>query len=270
LVKFAVNGAPHLKLGSVNELTEGQKVIVIGNPAGIWEWSVSDGIISALRADRDLIQITAPISHGSSGSPVLNEEGNVIGIASATYQGQNPNFAISTKAIQNAWRGGLASQPAPSRPSLEIPSRPPSPQESVPSGAIGPPVTEREKRAVSFVRQFVASGNSGSNLPSPDTYYAPQVIFEGKLVTREHIARLVGIASKIFPERSIQIVSGPFIDHSQPGPNIAVTYQVAGLFKNKMFGLQMKAAPRIVVRSEGGRLVIVSNTPNILEKRLVR
>jgi len=174
-------------------------------------------------------------------------------------------------AIVNALKGGLASSES-SLPSLpEVPSAPPpSSHESIPSGAIGPPVTEREKRAVSFVRQFVASGNSGNNLPSPDTYYAPQTVLDGKPVTRGHIARLVGIACKIFPMRSIQIISDPLIDHSQPGPDIAVTYQVAGLFKNKMFGFQVEATPRIVVRSEGSRLVIVSNTPNILEKRFVR
>jgi hypothetical protein len=131
-------------------------------------------------------------------------------------------------------------------------------------------MTQKEKRVVSFLRQVVASGNSGSNLPPPDSYYAQNVVFDGKSVTRDFVSRQLATAFRMFPERSIQIISDPLIDHSQPGPDITVTYQVTSLFKNKMFGLQMKAAPRIVVRSEGGRLVIVSNTPNILEKRLVR
>jgi S1-C subfamily serine protease len=55
-----------------------------------------------------MIQITAPISLGSSGSPVLDESGNVIGMATLILkEGQNLNFAISTEAIQTAianWR----------------------------------------------------------------------------------------------------------------------------------------------------------------------
>jgi hypothetical protein len=53
-------------------------VIVIGNPTGL-TGTVSDGIISAFRENRSLIQITAPIFHGSSGSPAIDETGHVIG-----------------------------------------------------------------------------------------------------------------------------------------------------------------------------------------------
>ena len=83
-VKFAVSGVPYLKSTNIDHLAEGERVLVIGNPNGL-EGSVSDGIISAFRKGGDLIQITAPISPGSSGSPVLNEDGKVIGIATATW-----------------------------------------------------------------------------------------------------------------------------------------------------------------------------------------
>jgi serine protease Do len=70
---------------------------VIGNPEGL-EGTVSDGIISAFRDNRSMIQITAPISPGSSGSPVLDEAGNVVGIVTQVFkEGQNLNFAISCK-----------------------------------------------------------------------------------------------------------------------------------------------------------------------------
>ena len=98
LVHFPTTNNPHLELKNV-ETVEGQRVLVIGNPEGL-QGTVSDGIVSAIRADGDLIQITAPISHGSSGSPVLNEDGEVIGIATSIFkEGQNLNFAISTKAV---------------------------------------------------------------------------------------------------------------------------------------------------------------------------
>lgn len=50
-----------------------------------------------------MIQITAPVSPGSSGSPLLDESGNVIGIATQVLkEGQNLNFAISAETIRNA------------------------------------------------------------------------------------------------------------------------------------------------------------------------
>ena len=64
----------------------GESVLVIGNPLGL-ESTISDGIVSALRKIEpfgQVIQITSPISPGSSGSPVLNMQGEVIGVA--TFQ----------------------------------------------------------------------------------------------------------------------------------------------------------------------------------------
>jgi len=80
----------------------GDKVYVIGNPQGL-EGTFSDGIVSGVRTVGEdyLLQITAPISPGSSGGPVLDKEGNVVGVAVATYQGgQNLNFAIPVEYIK--------------------------------------------------------------------------------------------------------------------------------------------------------------------------
>jgi S1-C subfamily serine protease len=80
----------------------GERIIVYGSPLGL-ENTVSDGIVSAIRDIPDygrIIQITAPISPGSSGSPVLNMQGEVIGIASfQMVEGQNLNFAIPSEKI---------------------------------------------------------------------------------------------------------------------------------------------------------------------------
>lgn len=81
----------------------GSKVMVIGSPLGL-EQSVSDGIVSAVRKLDDgteLIQITAPISPGSSGSPVVDSFGDAVGVATFTLtRGENVNFAISTKHVK--------------------------------------------------------------------------------------------------------------------------------------------------------------------------
>jgi Flp pilus assembly protein TadD len=78
---------------------EGERIFVIGNPLRL-EGSVSDGIISAVREVPSLgkiIQITAPISHGNSGSPVFNMKGQVIGVVTIrVMNGQNINLAMGS------------------------------------------------------------------------------------------------------------------------------------------------------------------------------
>lgn len=88
-------------------LVRGQKVVAIGSPLGLFN-SVSDGIISGFRHinDVDMIQFTAPISHGSSGGAVLNMFGEVIGISTAGFDGgQNINLAVDYSCISNFVRG---------------------------------------------------------------------------------------------------------------------------------------------------------------------
>lgn len=81
---------------------EGESIVVIGNPFGL-EGSVSDGIVSAVREISGygkIIQITAPISPGSSGSPVVNMYGQVVGVATLqAAEGQSLNFAVPAERI---------------------------------------------------------------------------------------------------------------------------------------------------------------------------
>lgn len=79
-----------------------EAVFVIGSPMGL-EQTVSEGIISAIReipTGGNVYQLTAPISSGSSGGPVLNHHGEAVGVV--TFQaarGQNLNFAISIDTL---------------------------------------------------------------------------------------------------------------------------------------------------------------------------
>lgn len=93
--------------GRVSELAttlpdEGEQIFVIGNPLKL-EGSVSDGIVSAVREVPNvgrIIQITAPISHGNSGSPVFNLHGQVLGVVTIKVtNGQNINLAIAAARI---------------------------------------------------------------------------------------------------------------------------------------------------------------------------
>jgi tetratricopeptide (TPR) repeat protein len=88
---------------------EGESIVVIGNPFGL-EGSVTNGIVSAVRdipTFGRIIQITAPISPGSSGSPVVNMQGQVIGVATLQITGgQSVNFAIPSERISQLQTGG--------------------------------------------------------------------------------------------------------------------------------------------------------------------
>ena len=81
---------------------EGESVFVIGNPLRL-EGSVSNGIVSAVREVPNLgkiVQTTAPISHGNSGSPLFNMKGQVIGVITIKVtNGQNINLALGAGRI---------------------------------------------------------------------------------------------------------------------------------------------------------------------------
>jgi S1-C subfamily serine protease len=85
--------------GSIDDVRLGEQVIAMGNPEGL-KRTVSDGIISTVYRrlegfNYDHIQTTAPISKGSSGGPLMNMRGEVIGVNTLTYlTGQNLNFAV--------------------------------------------------------------------------------------------------------------------------------------------------------------------------------
>lgn len=83
------------------KLLRGQKVVAIGSPLGLFN-SVSDGIISGFRniQEVEMIQFTAPVSHGSSGGALLNMQGQVIGISTAGIDsGQNINLAVGYESV---------------------------------------------------------------------------------------------------------------------------------------------------------------------------
>ena len=87
---------------------EGETIFVIGNPLKL-EGSVSDGIVSAVRELPNIgkiIQITAPISHGNSGSPVFNLKGQVVGVVTIKVtNGQNINLAIGAARVRQLRAG---------------------------------------------------------------------------------------------------------------------------------------------------------------------
>ena len=104
LLKVSAYGIKPLMLGNSDAVKIGDTVYVAGNPKGL-EGTFSDGIISSRRDKytKERFQMTAPISPGSSGGPVLNSKGEVIGVSVAVHRdldAQNLNFAIPSSYLK--------------------------------------------------------------------------------------------------------------------------------------------------------------------------
>jgi hypothetical protein len=106
IIKVKETGLPAIKLAKKYKPAQGESVVVIGSPLG-FETTVTDGIVSGIRGEDGFVQITAPIAQGSSGSPVLNTNGDAIGVATLLINdAQNLNFAIPVSYVE-----GILSKP---------------------------------------------------------------------------------------------------------------------------------------------------------------
>jgi serine protease Do len=134
---------PTLRLGDSDKMSAGDEVIAIGNPLGVFDYSVSSGLVSQVRPlctpeavalhnklikrfeelvqkdkrtdaeeeelaqlgcieELKFFQISAPISQGSSGGPLFNQSGEVVGVTTAIITaGQNINLAIPTNYLKS-------------------------------------------------------------------------------------------------------------------------------------------------------------------------
>lgn len=102
LVRVEAKGLAALSLGDSDAMRPGDPVVAIGNPLGL-EDTVSNGLISAVRTfheSSEVLQISAPIAPGSSGGPIFNDRGEVIGVATAfVHGGQNLNFGVPARYL---------------------------------------------------------------------------------------------------------------------------------------------------------------------------
>jgi Trypsin-like peptidase domain len=92
----------------------GDSAYAIANPEGL-EKTIAQGVISSVREidGRQLLQISVPLSHGSSGGPIFNASGEVVGVAVGILEsGQNLNFAIPASLVTNLIRSTASSQPS--------------------------------------------------------------------------------------------------------------------------------------------------------------
>lgn len=97
IMRIQAKKLPVIPLGDSDGIHPGDSIVAIGHPLGL-EDTVSNGLVSAVRKlDKGLtvLQISAPIAPGSSGGPIFNDHGEVIGVATAIMLGgQNINFGV--------------------------------------------------------------------------------------------------------------------------------------------------------------------------------
>lgn len=109
LLRIPAKNLSALALGDSAKVKVGERVVAIGHPFGLGN-TVSDGLVSAVRKinpQLTVLQVSAPISQGSSGGPLFNESGEVIGISTLIVtQGQNLNFGMPVNQLKSMLRTG--------------------------------------------------------------------------------------------------------------------------------------------------------------------
>ena len=144
LVRVAGFQMPTAILGNSDSVQLGQRLLAIGSPIGLAA-TVTDGLLSALRNDegRVLLQISIPVSHGSSGGPIFTERGEVIGLVVSGFRAdvaQNINFALPINYVRGklALAGGKTPIPL-AQAAITMPAAPTSIGQEPSSGAATEP-----------------------------------------------------------------------------------------------------------------------------------
>jgi len=216
VVMLLVGGQPPatLRWGTSDDAKDGDEITVVSNPLGELPGTVSKGIVSASRvvSGTKLIQISAAISHGSSGAPVLDSHGQVIGIVRSTIsEGQSLNFATATDAVRYmlnspsavAEAQGFFSKPA---------AAPAAPVASV------APATGGQGRRTIQVGQTVNSTLSSSDDSYSDSTYYQRWYFN----TRPNTAITLDLASDDFdPVLLLSGLDSTVVDVRHRGPGCA-------------------------------------------------
>ena len=153
LVKVKGSNFPVLPLGDASVLRQGDRIVAVGCPLDLG-FTVTDGIVSALRDDKGhttrkgespmYLQVSAPISPGNSGGPVINMKGEAVGVAVFKMKdGENLNFALTTNRIEEVI-AHPAENAAPQADPDADPTEPDTSQDLAPHNRAPKPATQAE------------------------------------------------------------------------------------------------------------------------------
>ena len=120
IIKVKIENAPTLKIGDSRTSQVADKIVVIGYPGvadgeGLLDMksqlqpTVTDGVISALKSatsGEQILQISAPITHGNSGGPAIDQHGNVVGLATFGSDVQGFNFIVASTTLMELVKAG--------------------------------------------------------------------------------------------------------------------------------------------------------------------
>jgi len=144
LLKLERQNLPAARFAASGSMQPGAAVAAVGSPLGL-EGSVTSGVVSAVEREIDgkqYLQIDAALNLGSSGGPVINEKGQIVGLATKTAEeAQNVGFAIPAEDVISflqdngvsvmmalgAETPSTPSQPRPKTPATPLPTQPAKP-----------------------------------------------------------------------------------------------------------------------------------------------
>lgn len=175
-----------LTLGDSDKVQVGEEVVAIGNPLSL-ESTVSNGIVSGIRTVEDqggkFLQVTAPISPGSSGGPLFNMAGEVVGITTMYLKGgENLNFAIPINDAKHLLTDGSRMVSAlPNESESTKTEKHTHPEDATPSVPVAAPNSAPSRRyyqqlydSGAFTPEEFATGRDGSKMSlgrMPNTDY---------------------------------------------------------------------------------------------------
>ncbi len=104
IIEIIAPSLPALRLADSDSLSEGERVYAIGNPFGL-DYTITEGLFSGRRRISDappidVLQVSVSLSPGSSGGPLLNGRGEVVGVAARTIAGQPLGIGVPSNALR--------------------------------------------------------------------------------------------------------------------------------------------------------------------------
>jgi serine protease Do len=199
-----VQKLPTLTLGDSDVLSAGDAIIAIGNPLGVLDYSVSNGLVSSVRKlspELTVLQISAPISQGSSGGPLFNQFGDVVGVTTAIItEGQNLNLAVPSNYLKPMLTQLTPTSMADFARATRAPDEAPASEagrivRKVPNHDLKLLTGCTREQIVDVVGAIEGAIKNGAPLYNQGNHQACFLIYEGAAVKYEHDSGCAGIRS---------------------------------------------------------------------------